>query len=157
MALSAKDMMQTHIVSVSADAPLADVSRLFVEEGINGAPVIDEMERLLGVVSSSDLLRAIEQEHDAPANDPTYFRDTLEFSGPDWLRAGEDFQDRLAELRVEEVMQTDVVTVTEDTPIPEVAKLIRANRIHRVLVLRDECLVGILSTFDLVELLESTS
>jgi CBS domain-containing protein len=155
MARTAKDVMQTEVVSVGPDSPLVDVSRLFVEEGINGAPVIDETERLLGVISSSDILRAVEEEHDAPSNAAVYFRDTLEFSGPDWAASGEDFQDRLGELTVADAMQSSVVTVSEETPVSEVAKQMRSNRIHRVLVTRGDSLVGIISTFDLVGVLES--
>jgi CBS domain-containing protein len=146
--------MQTGVLSVAPETPLIKVAQLFLEEAIHGAPVVDDMERLLGVVSIVDLLRGVEEEHDSSSSSGTYFRELLEFSGPDWSSMPGDFQDRLAQVTVADVMQPSVVTVTEDTPIPEVAKALRANRIHRVIVVRGERMVGIVSALDLVGLLE---
>ena len=67
----------------------------------------------------------------------------------------EDFQDRLGERTVSEVMTEGGVTVTPETSISELAKTMRENRVHRVLVLKGATLVGIVSTFDLVGLLEA--
>ena len=65
MVRTARDVMQTYLISVNPETPLLEVHRLFVDEEINGAPVVDETGRLLGVISSVDLLRAVEEEHDA--------------------------------------------------------------------------------------------
>ncbi len=150
----AVDIMIRDIIKVDPLTPLTDLARLFVEEEFSGAPVTDEEGRLLGVISAMDVLRIIEQEHDSPSNNPTYFRETLEFSSPDWMPTGEDFQDRLAELTVSDAMQRSVVTVNEDTPVHEIAKLLRSYRIHRVLVVREDFLVGLISTYELLSELE---
>jgi CBS domain-containing protein len=155
MKLRARDVMQGHVVTVGPDTPLLDVHRLFVEEEINGAPVVDETGKLLGVISSLDLLREVDREHESPSSDAIYFRDVLEYSAPDWAESSEDFQDRLTRLRVSDAMTPGGVTVAPDAPIEEVAKTLRSNRIHRVLVVERGELVGLISTFDLVELLET--
>lgn len=157
MARTAKDVMQTHLITVDPSSPLVDVQRLFVEEEINGAPVVDDTGRLLGVVSSVDILRGVEEEHEAGATNPVYFRDLLEFSGPDWTRMPEDFQDRLSELTAADVMTESVVSVPSDAPIPRIAGILREHRIHRVMVVDGDALVGIITTLDLVGLLESPS
>ena len=155
MALRARDVMQKSVISVQPDTPLAQVARLFVEEAIHGAPVVDETDRLLGVVSVTDLLRAVDETHESGAATAVYFRDVLEYSGPDWSSAPEDFQDRLEQLSVADVMQPSVVTVGEDATVPEIAKLLRANGIHRVIVVRDGVLAGLVTALDLVGLLEA--
>jgi CBS domain-containing protein len=156
MALRARDVMQTSVMSVEPNTPLVQVARLFLEEEIHGAPVVDETERLLGVVSVTDLLRAVGEEHESAGSSAVYFRDVLEFSGPDWTSAPQDFQDRLAQVSVGDVMQSGVVTVTEDTTVPEIAKLMRAQRIHRVIVVRGEGrVVGLITALDLIGLLEA--
>jgi len=152
---SAADIMQPATIQVEPETRLVDITRLFVEEEISGAPVVDETGRLLGVISATDILRALNQEHESPSADPHYFRDLLEFSAPDWVNTTEDFQDRLEELTVSDVMQTSVVTVDESTSLPDIAKLLRSNRIHRVLVVRGEFLIGIISTFDLIAVVEA--
>jgi CBS domain-containing protein len=153
-ALKARDIMQTHVVSVSPQDPLSSVHRLFFEEDINGAPVVDDQEFVVGVISSSDLLRAAADEHDSARGDPGYFRELLEFSGPDWENAPEGYLDRLRERTVEDYMTEDAVSVPPDASIAEVARAIRSHGVHRVLVVDAGRLAGIISTFDLVGLLE---
>lgn len=154
MALTARQVMQTHVVSVAPEDPLSSVHRLFVEEDITGAPVVDDQERIVGVISATDLMRAAADEHDTARADLAYFRENLEFSGPELSDAPEDYLDRLGERRVEECMSDQIVQVTPDATIPEVARTIRSQQVHRVMVVEDDRLVGIISTFDLVGLLE---
>jgi CBS domain-containing protein len=139
---------------VNPETPLLEVHRLFVDEEINGAPVVDETGRLLGVISSVDLLRAVEEEHDAASAGASYIEDFLEISGPDWQDGSDSFQERLGERTVADAMTRGGITVTPDTPVPEVAGTLRKHRIHRVFVVDEEQLCGVISTFDLVALLE---
>jgi len=154
MTTTAADLMTRAVVSVGPDTPLFEVYRLFVSEQIHGAPVMDEEERLIGVISSSDLLRAIEDERDTAVASSEYLRDLLEFSGPDWGRGLTDFQDRLAQLTVADVMTAAVLSVQADTPISEVARLLRQHGVHRAWVEEKGRLCGVISTFDLLPLVE---
>jgi len=154
MALVARDLMESHVVSVSPDDPLASVQRLFVEEEIHGAPAVDETGRVLGMISSADLLRAAAEEHDAGRRSSGYVDELLEVSsGGGWFWGGEE-EERLSGQVVSDVMSTDVVSVEVDAPVPEIARKLRESRIHRVLVVERGRLCGIISTFDLIGLLE---
>ena len=150
----AREVMQTGIVAVGPSTPLLDVHRLFTEEEISGAPVVDDDGTLLGVITSTDLIRAVEEEHDSGRVAQDYFRDLLPYSSPDWASGPEDFQDRLPEIRTEDVMTVEVLTVAPETPIPLVARALREHRIHRVFVSHDTQLVGVISAFDLLGLVE---
>jgi predicted transcriptional regulator len=154
VALTAGDLMTKSVVSVGADTPLLDVYRLFVTEQIHGAPVVDDEERVIGVITSSDLLRAAEEERDTAVSSSDYMRDLVEFSGPDWGHGLTDFQDRLAQLTVAEVMTAVAVTVRRDTPIQQVARTLREHAIHRAWVEENGQLCGVISTFDLLPLVE---
>jgi CBS domain-containing protein len=157
MTFLARDLMTTAPITVSPEASLLQVHRLFVEEEINGAPIVDDDGAVLGVISSLDLLRAVQEEYDegAAASVPTYFREHLPYSGPDWIRAPEDFQDRLGALTAIDAAVTEIVTVAPDAPVGEVARTMCEQRIHRVLVVDDGQLVGILTSFDLLRLIQN--
>jgi len=146
--------MQTHLISVNPETPLLEVHRLFVDEEITGAPVVDETGRLLGVISSVDLLRAVEEEHDAASAGSRHFQDILEFSGPEWQEGPDNFQDRLGEQTVSDAMTRGGITVAPETTVSDVAATLRKHRIHRVFVVDGDQLCGVISTFDLVALLE---
>ena len=152
MALTASDIMQTQVVTVSPSDPLHSVQRLFFEEEIHGAPVVDETSRVRGMISSMDLIRAVMEESDSSKG--VDFTDAFEQLGGPWEAASEEFQNRLGEAVVSDVMTESIVTVDPTTPIPDVALLLRQNRIHRVLVVKGENLLGIISSFDLIRLLE---
>ena len=157
MALTAQSIMTDSVVSVSPDASLLDVLRLFVEENIHGAPVVDENEQLAGVISTSDLLRAQEDEHDAASFTSDYLREYLEFSGPDWSGEPTDLQDRLAQRTVAEVMTKQFVTVSRDAPVADVARCLRQNQIHRVWVEDAGQLCGVVSALDLMVVIENAA
>jgi CBS domain-containing protein len=154
MALLARDLMESRVITIDPAASLLDAYRLFVEEEISGAPVVDEDGRVLGVISARDLLRAAEEERDTALVQTSYFRDVTEFSGPDWSTTPEDFQDRLAERTVAETMTPEAIVVAPDATVAEVAGTLRRRRVHRVLVADGERLVGLISSLDLIALLE---
>ena len=151
---TARDLMETHVIAVNSEASLLDVYRLFVEEEISGAPVVDDLGTLVGVVTSTDLLRATEEEHDSAVVETDYLRRELPYTTPDWAALPGDFQDRLRERRVSEVMTPRVVTVPPEASAPEIARTLRQSRIHRVFVISDSRLVGIVSSFDILRLVE---
>jgi CBS domain-containing protein len=150
----ARDLMQRDVITIDGAASLLDAQRLFVEEEISGAPVVDEDGRVIGVVSSRDLLRAVDEERDTAIVQTNYFRELEEFSGPDWRSMPEDFQDRLATRTVAEVMSPDVISVAPEAGVAEIARTLRQHRVHRVIVASEDQLVGLISTFDLIALLE---
>ncbi len=153
----AEDIMEKRVVTVTADSPLLAVYRLFVEEDISGAPVVNETGDVVGVISSRDLLRIANETHAAAVMDLHYYEDAPSFRGEEWLTDIEEFEDRLTRRSVSQVMTKGAISVRRDTPVNEIADLLLKHRIHRVLVLDEENdsgpLVGLVSVFDLVGLL----
>jgi CBS domain-containing protein len=156
MQKTAKDIMQSQVVTVSPDAPLHSTQRLFYEEGIHGAPVVDDQGRVVGMITSTDILRAATETEETTPTGPDYFGDDLDYPSGLLPLATEDFQERLQDITVADFMTEGVVHVAPSTPISELARTIRENKIHRLLVVENGTLRGIVSTFDLVTLLEKS-
>lgn len=154
MSRLAREIMETQILTVSPDSPLADVQRLFVEEEIHGAPVVDDTGAIVGVISSADVLRAVSERHAPDGMTAAYLQEMVEFSSSDPWRVPDDLAERLSGQSASDYMTLDPVCVAPDTTIQEVARTLSRDRIHRVLVVDGEHLVGLISTFDLVRLLE---
>ncbi len=151
---TARDLMETRLISVNADASLLDVHQLFADEEISGAPVVADDGTLLGVITASDLIRAVDEERGTARMESGYFRDLLPYSAPDWSAGPEDFQDRLAELRVSDAMTADALTIPPSTPAPAIARSLRERHIHRVFVAENGQLLGVISAFDLLRVVE---
>jgi CBS domain-containing protein len=154
METTAKDIMSTDVTTVDFEDRLTDVYQVFVEKEISGAPVVGDGDRLVGVVSIRDLLRAIEEESDPGLDESYYFHNYDNWPRTEGLSEIEDFQDRLGRRTVAEVMTNNVISVAPNAPISKISALVRKNHIHRVLVLDDDKLVGLVSLFDLIQLLE---
>jgi CBS domain-containing protein len=153
MAVTAEEIMTDSVVSVSPEATLLEVLRMFVEEEIHGAPVVGEDGKLQGVITTMDLMRAQENEHGAVTASNDYLRELLEFSAPDWPGDLVDFQDRLSDRTVREVMTKQVIAVPREAPVADVARCLREHRIHRVWVEHNGRLCGVISTLDMMELI----
>lgn len=116
--------MQRDVLSVSPKTALLDVHRLFLSEEIHGAPVIDEDDRgLCGMVSATDLLRA------------TLDREELE--SPESRCAAD-------------IMVPDVVTIGPEASVADAARVMREQRIHRLVVVENREVVGLITTFDII-------
>jgi len=92
-------------------------------------PVLDSHGKLVGIVSAQDLLYA----SPSPAS-------SLSVWEMNYL---------LAKLQVEQVMTRKVITVTEDTPLEEAARIMADNKIGGLPVVHDAKLVGIITETDL--------
>lgn len=154
---TARSVMTDSVLAVSPEASLLDVIRLFVEENIHGAPVVDDEGRPQGVITTSDLLRAQEDEHDGASFTSDYFRQHLEFSSPDWGGNLTDFQDRLAQRTVAEVMTKQFLSISSDASVGDVARCLRENRVHRVWITEAERVCGVVSALDLMAVIEDAA
>lgn len=155
--MTAQNVMTDAVISVSPELTLLGLLRIFVDENIHGAPVVDEDERPIGVITTTDLLRAQEVEHDSAWATSDYLRGVLEFSSPDWSGDLSDFQDRLAQRTVAEFMTTGLVSVPLDAPVSDIARCLRKNQIHRVWVEDEGRLCGVISALDLMPVIERGS
>jgi CBS domain-containing protein len=119
--MKASDVMVTDVISVLPDMTTRDVARILLERHISGVPVLDRDNRLVGVVSEGDLMRRAEI---GTERQRSWW---LEFFASDRTKA-EEFV-RAHAVKVADVMTTDVVTATEDTPLSTIAALLERHRI----------------------------
>jgi CBS domain-containing protein len=146
--MQAADLMTKDVICARADTPIHDIARLLVAHHISALPVIDEAGAPIGMVSEGDLIGRSDADREARR---------------DWwltlLAEGQELNaDFLSSMRqptqaARNVMTAPVVTVSETTEAPEIARLLAAHHIKRVPVLRDGRVVGIVSRADLVRAL----
>jgi len=147
--MRASDLMQPDPLTLAPATPFLEIVRLFVQGHISGAPVVDEQGTVLGVISMTDLLRAVDQACDEDIDvEPTPAESSSLAARPPEL------PERLDVLSAIELASPDVVWVSLDTPLAAVAHLMRSSGIHRVLVGDAGRLAGLLTAFDLLGAIE---
>jgi CBS domain-containing protein len=142
----AKDLMTTAVVTVTPGTPVGEIANLLASRGISAVPVLEADGRMVGLVTEADLVRRVAGE--ASGRKPGWFA-TLLTGG-----AGAEAE-RYARLhggRASDVMSVDLVTVKEETPAGDIARIMEERRVKRVPVLRDGRLAGIVSRADLLGL-----
>jgi len=124
-----RERMSQEPVTITPDVSVTDALRLMRERKVRRLPVLDSRGKLVGIVSAQDLLYA----SPSPVS-------SLSVWEMNYL---------LAKLKVEEVMTRKVITVTEDTPLEEAARIMADNKIGGLPVTHDDKLVGIVTETDL--------
>lgn len=152
--LTAGQVMHRDPICSRPDEPLSDLARRLIEAGISGVPVVDD-DRLVGIVSRSDVLR-VRVLHETLDDQVQSRLQPADISPEDFSQnlqsAFRGFSDQLSELKVTDVMRSDVVTCNPETPIAQVAQQMIDGRIHRVVVVDKDRPVGLISSLDLVAL-----
>ncbi|MBI4641760.1 MAG: CBS domain-containing protein [Candidatus Tectomicrobia bacterium] len=144
----AKDIMNPHVVTVESTMDMREVAKIFIQEGITGAPVVDWMGHLIGVISQTDLVEyELATERDLTVEAPFYRRPF-----DDILHPNRGFQiEQLPLDTVKDVMTPVLVTVEEETPIREVAAKMVESEIHRLIVVdADQQIRGIVTSLDVL-------
>lgn len=118
--VTAKDIMQKPVLAATPQASLRDVATQLVTNEFSGMPVAASDGRVVGVVTESDIVRALIEGK------------------------------RLENLTAGEVMTGPPITVDVDTAIEEVMKKLEENRIVRVPVTNQDRLVGIIARRDVI-------
>jgi Predicted transcriptional regulator, contains C-terminal CBS domains len=154
MDMIATEAMRRCVQTVGASMSLPELERAFVRHGVWGFPVVNG-DRLVGVVSRSDIVRQLDAEHETAKRTSDFYRDANGFHEVS-LTTDDQVEDRIGErmehLTVSDVMHRHLFAVPPDRPLREVAETMMENGIHRVLVTRDGRLLGVISTSDFVRL-----
>ena len=147
--MQARDIMTAEVVTARLDTPIPEVARLLVEQRISGVPVVDALNRVVGIITEGDLLRRSELGTDKRRSHwLELFVSNVQLA-EEYVRA----HGRTAG----EVMTHDVVQVAPDTPLTKIVDILEKNRIKRVPVIDNGKLVGIISRGNLVQALGSAS
>lgn len=126
------ERMSYPVITVSKDLPINEALSLMRREKIRRLPVLDKG-KLVGIITDHDLLNA----SPSPAT-------SLSIWEMNYL---------LSKITVKDVMTKKVLTVTEDTPIEEGARIMADNKVGGLPVLRGSEVVGIITETDLFKIL----
>ena len=128
-----KDQMTPNPICGHPETPVAEAQKLMQENDIRHLPILDEDNKLVGLITQRSLMQAV----------------------PDDLSQFSPFVVNyiLAKLQAQNIMVRDVVTIDPDTTIEEAARIIADKKIGCLPVMQDEELVGIISDSDLFSIM----
>ncbi len=152
--MTAASLMKTEVVSVKPTATLHEACETMLANRVGGLPVIDAHRRCIGILTTTDIVRFLETTVDGGSRRERFTK-YFDPQTQTWEYAllGEEPPTELTHHEVSEAMSRPVVFVTPDMSIRTVARRMRRERCHRILVLDEgHFLKGIISSFDFVGL-----
>jgi acetoin utilization protein AcuB len=123
--------MTPNVIAISPDMPIAEALEQMRHDNVHRYPVVGKKGKLTGIVTHTDLLYA------SPSS-----ATSLNVWEVTYL---------LNQIKVKEVMTKEVITVEEDCPIEDAARLMRDNEIGGLPVMKDDVITGIITESDLFD------
>ena len=154
MGFSVGDVMQVNTQTVGPELSLLALEEELSQWRVGGCPVVDD-DKLVGVVSRSDIVRQLVVEHDlAEQTSDFYFDDAGFHEVPlkSYKQIADRVGERLSSMSVGDVMSRNPIVVDSTQPLVYAAQLMQQHRIHRLPVTYRGRLVGIITTMHFVGL-----
>ncbi|MBI5675465.1 MAG: CBS domain-containing protein [Nitrospirae bacterium] len=135
----AKEIMTKNVVFVKKDTPLLEIVEIMADHEISGVPVVDEEDKVIGVISEKDFLSRIGAQ-----SSMGIIVQLLQKRG--------DIPQPMLWQKAENIMNSPALTVNEDISISEITNIFKEKNINRVPVINDKGkLVGIISRADALQ------
>jgi acetoin utilization protein AcuB len=128
-----RERMSHPVITIRPEASMQEALDLMRKERVRRLPVVDKKGLLVGIVTDADLDKASPSE-----------ATTLSV----W-----EIRELISKVKVEKIMTREVVTIHEDTPIEEAARIMADGNISGLPVLKDDKLVGLITETDLFKIL----
>ncbi len=132
-----KDVMSAHVMAVRPDAGYKEMAAMLSDQRVSAFPVVDDDNKVIGVVSESDLL----------------VKEALEGTVPGVLRglSQRHVRSQVTALTAADLMTSPAVTIGPDEPVSHAARLMYSKRVKRLPVTSgDGTLVGIVTRSDVL-------
>ncbi len=158
------DIMVKEVIHVRPDTSIRELAHVLSDSQISGVPVVDSANKLVGVVSATDIVRLASEtppdgearwerpaeEESLPDYVPSFFRDAGTYAGAWTPLTFEEHPASFDEVMVKDIMTSVPFTVPADTSVALLAAFLSERRIHRAVVTGPDGLAGIVTSFDVL-------
>jgi len=144
--ITVKEIMTKEVLTVTRETSIKELSDLFIKHRVNGFPVVDGTGQLTGIVTEKNLIEQSKNLHI-----PTVI---ALFDAVIYLESGKKFEEevkRYNATRVEDIYTKEVVTISPDTGIHEVASLMAEKSVHSIPVVEGKTILGIVGKLDVIK------
>jgi len=141
--MRAEDVMRSEVQCVAESTTLRELSRAFRRHGVTTLSVINDQGELVGVVTETELLKAMLPGYSELLDTLQYMQDF------EYL---EDRADEVEDVPVSDIMLRGAISVTEDTPLMRVISLFLLKATSHIPVVHENRPVGVVTRTDIAEL-----
>ena len=143
--LTAKDIMTTEVITVPTEMSVKDLADTLWKNRISGAPVVDKENRLVSVVTESDLIDQNKKVHIPKMI--AILDAVLYLEKPGKMQ--EDIR-KMTGATVQDIMAKELRTVTAEVPLDEIATIMSEKNVHTLPVVDGDTLIGVIGKSDII-------
>ncbi len=146
-----RDLMTTQVITVKATDTIRQAVLKMAVDNVSGAPVVDNRNHVLGMISQTDILKLIlkyQQKLDSGTGGEILLNQSLDSDTGD--AELEKISAEITNMKVEDIMVRTVIYATPDASIMEVLKRLMVANVGRIPVLEQGVLVGTISRSDII-------
>lgn len=148
--------MTKDVICVKPEMRINELDKIFVNHKITGAPVVDDNENLVGVVSQSNIVNYDLKKGMHASSISDYYRST----GIEPQQMTDDFIttdiSNLIDTEVQGIMAANVITANANDSIHDIANTMCDKKIHRLVIVEGNKVVGMVSTLDILKVVGKT-
>ncbi len=143
-----KDIMSRDVITVDAEENLVQLVAKFRKYNFHTLPVIDENRKVIGVVSSEDIMKVF-LPHNPSLEKLLKTTHLYNIEEEDILEA-EFPVDMGTIVNVSDIMNTHVIAIEDHKTIADARGLMKSHNIERIPVTRNNILTGFITLFDII-------
>ncbi len=132
-----QDIMTTNLKTVTPDQPVRDIALMMIMDHISGAPVVDDENNLVGIISEKDILQHMFPKLEDVMSDTHFDFENMEANYKDIMNA-----------KIGDIMTNGVDSIDIDMPCLKAASTMWLRKYRRIPVTQNGKLVGIISIGD---------
>ncbi len=152
--MKVKQFMTRNPRYLTTSHTVKDALSLMIAHKISGCPVVGNDKRVRGIITQSDIMHALDMH-----------RNIIDAKSPLFdlvvrLLSKKDIQPLISHLsskKVKDIMQTDVHTIDENEDMYRAVTLMNKHKIHRLVVVKNGTLAGIISKKDIIQMLSDAT
>ena len=143
----AKDIMTANVKVAKEEDTIKDIANILITEKIGGVPVVDEDNKVVGIISETDIMK--KEKYINPPEYITFLQGIICLD--DFKKMEHDIKD-IAAVKVKDLMSKEVVKVHEDDTFDDVANIMIKKSVNRVPVVdKDNRIKGIICRYDIIK------
>ncbi len=146
--LIARDIMSREVITIQDQATVKELAQILSIHQISGVPVLDADGKIVGVVTESDLIFQTKKVHIPTVI--TILDAVFYLEKPDKMK---DEMKKMVGAKVRDILTSTPITVTEETPLDEIATIMAEKNVHTLPVVNGEVLVGVIGKKDIIRTL----
>ncbi len=138
--------MTNEVIVVNESDSVKELALTLLTHKINGAPVVNASNQVIGVVTESDLIFQNKKVHIPTA--VAIFDSFLFLERPEKMK---EEINKISGSNVGDICSSELISVSPDTPLDELATIMAEKKVHTLPVLENSELVGVIGKSDIIK------